>query len=70
MFGERRRIELSRFLTQRNEIYSAPVMVTGRLRFQAEGQFFGGEQGFSADFAACRWEMEGEQQGELGLSSM
>jgi hypothetical protein len=70
MFGERRRIELSRFLTQRNEIYSAPVMVTGRLRFQVEEEVFGEKQRFSADFAACRWETEGEQQGELGLSSM
>ena len=63
MFGERRRIELSRFLTQRNEIYSTPVMVTGRLRFQPEGQFFGEKQRFFAHFDGYRWEM----QGELGL---
>jgi hypothetical protein len=46
MFGERRRIELSRFLTQRDAIHSAPVMVTGRLRFRAEGQIFSGKPMF------------------------
>src|SRR5918993_4709557 len=58
LFGERRRIELSRFLTQRNEIYSAPVMVTGRLRFRAGSAVFGGKQGFFTNSAGCRWEMK------------
>ena len=43
MFGERRRIELSRFLNATVWSYSAPVMVTGWLRNRAKGTFFGGK---------------------------